>query len=245
MARLAKEAAIYRQTVGPRGLLAISANLVCRYPKHVSLNHESLRHPLFVRLRTSDAEVYEDIFLVKAYDYPTSVPPRTIVDVGANCGMTSVYYANRYPRATVVSVEPENSNYAALVRNTRAYPNVIPIHAALWNEDGEVELFPGWPRFRKWGKWGFRVRQGSGCRALTLPTLMREVGFKNVDILKIDVEGAEREIFSNCDWMGKVKLLAIELHDRNWPGCTQAVEAVTSQYHKTERGFVTFYSRCA
>jgi hypothetical protein len=43
---------------------------------------------------------------------------------------------------------------------------------------------------------------------------MREVGIEAVDILKIDVEGADREIFSNCQWMDSVKLLAIELRDR-------------------------------
>jgi len=207
------------------------------------LTTKGIKHPLFVRLRTSDVEVYEDIILKKEYDYPTSFSPRTIVDVGANCGMTSVFYANRYPDATVVAVEPETSNYSALVRNTRAYANVVPVHAALWNEDGQVEVFSSLPRTQEWGKWGFRVRKGNGCRALTLPTLMREVGIETVDILKIDVEGAEREIFSTCDWMDRVQLMAIELHDRIQPGCSDAVNAVTRQYHKTERGLLAFYSR--
>jgi hypothetical protein len=43
--------------------------------------------------------------------------------------------------------------------------------------------------------------------------------------------------------MDSVRLLAIELHDRDWPRCSDAVKAATGQYHKTERGFVTFYSR--
>src|SRR5262249_16014939 len=157
--------------------------------------------------------------------------------VGANCGVTTVFYANRYPEATIVAVEPETSNYVALVRNTRSYPNVVPIQAALWKEDGQVELFSGdkgfsgWPRMKEWGKWGFHVRKGSGCRALTLATLMREVGIKTVDIMKVDVEGAEREIFSGCDWMDSVKLLSIELHDRSFPGCSQAVDAVAKHHH--------------
>jgi hypothetical protein len=73
-----------------------------------------------------------------------------------------------------------------------------------------------------------------------LPTLRRETGVETVDILKIDVEGAEREIFSTCNWMDKVKLLAIELHDRDWPGCS---DAVTGDFEKSERGLVTFYAR--
>ena len=105
-------------------------------------------------------------------------------------------------------------------------------------------IFP-WPRFKKWAKWTFRVREGDGCRALTLATLMREVGIETVDILKVDIEGAECDIFSKCDWMDKVKLLAIELHDRARPGCSDAVDAAAARhFHKNERGFVTFYSRC-
>jgi len=242
--RLCEEIRIYHRTLGFRGILAISTNLVCGYPKQVAVTTKGIKHPLFLRLRSSDARVYEDVILGREYDYATSAP-RTIVDVGANCGMTSVFYANLYPEATVVAVEPEASNYAALVRNTRAYSNIIPVQAALWYADGQVEVFPPWPRLKKWGKWGFRVREGNGCRALTLATLMREVGVETVDILKVDVEGAEYDIFSKCDWMDKVKLLAIELHDRDRPGCSDAVNAAAARlFHKNERGFVTFYSRC-
>ena len=241
--RFYKEARIYQKALGIRGLFGLSANLLCGYPKYMELSTEGIQHSVFVRLRSSDAEVYEDVILEREYDYPISFSPRVIVDVGANCGLTSIFYANRYPDATVVAVEPEASNYEALVRNTRVYSKIIPVQAALWNEDGQVEIFSGWPRMQKWGKWGFRVRNGAGCRAVTLPTLMREVGITTVDILKIDVEGAEREIFSNCDWMDRIKLLAIELHDRDWPGCSAAVDAVAKHYSKTRRGYVTFYSR--
>ncbi len=241
--RLQKNITIYYQTLGLRGLLAVLSNLLCGHPKRFVVTAQEAKHPLFVRLRTSDAETFKDILLDKEYYYPAPFSPRTIVDVGANCGMTSVFYANLYPDAIVVAVEPEASNYTALLDNTRAYPNIIPIHAALWNGDGQVEVFPGWLKAKKWGKWGFRVREGNGCRALTLTTLMREIGIETVDILKIDVEGAEQEIFSGCDWIDNVKLLAIELHDRFRPGCSDIVNAVTGNYHKTERGLVTFYSR--
>lgn len=239
------ELAVFHQLLGVRGILAVLANRLCGYPKCLVLNTADVKHPVSFRLRTSDAEVYSEVILGKEYDCPTLSFARTIIDVGANCGMASIFYANRYPNATVVAVEAEASNYAALVRNTQAYPNIVPIHAALWHSDGQVEVFPPWPRWKSWGKWGFRVREGSGCRALTLPTLMHEVGIEAVDILKIDVEGAECEIFSTCNWMDKVKLLAIELHDRDSPGCSEAVDAAALDFDKSERGLVTFYARRA
>jgi FkbM family methyltransferase len=244
-----QDTSIYYHILGVRGVLAFWSNLACGYPTQVRVTPDGAGHPLFLRLRTTDAKVYNGALIRRDYDYPTSFSPRTIVDVGANCGMTSIFYARRYPDATIVAVEPEISNYTALTKNTRSYPNVIPIHAALWNEDGQVEVFPGdlgfasCPGSMNWGKWAFHVRKGTGCRALTMATLMREVGIESIDILKVDVEGAEWEIFSGCDWIDKVKLLAIELHDRFRPGCSDAVNAVTKEYRRTERGLVTFYSR--
>lgn len=233
----------YLEILGVRGILATVSNLIFGDPKDIAITIKGVEHPVILRLRTSDAEVFRETFLKKEYDYALPFPPRTIVDVGANCGMTSVFYANQYPEATIVAVEPEASNYAALIRNTSSYANIVPIRGALWSTDGQVEVFPPWSYWKRWGKWGFRVREGHGCRALTLTTLMREFQIETIDILKIDVEGAEREIFSTCDWMDKVRLLAIELHDREFPGCREAVNAVAGQHEKSERGLVTFYFR--
>ena len=241
--RLTNNVRIYYQTLGIRGLLASVTNFAVGAPTHMAVAVPGVEHPLYLRLCTTDPETYRDIFIDGEYDYEVGFTPLTIVDIGANCGMTSVFYASRHPGARVVAVEPEPSNYKALLKNTHPYSNIVPVHAALWNCDGQVEVFAAWPKTNRWGKWGFRVRNGNGCRALTLTTLMKEHRIEKVDILKVDVEGAEREIFENCDWMDKVRFLAIELHDRFRPGCSQIVEAVTKNYLRFDRGPVTFYSR--
>jgi FkbM family methyltransferase len=238
---LRQEAYIYLQTVGPRGLVALSSHLLCGYPREVVVQLDDVRYPFFLRIQTSDARVCHEVMLQKEYELAGSFEPRTIVDVGANCGMTSVFFANQYPAARIWALEPEPSNYSALVRNARPYPNIVPILAALWSEDGEVEIFSPWPKFTKWGKWGFHVRSGKGCRALTLRSLMSEIGIDSIDMLKVDVEGAEIEIFDSCNWIDKVKVLAIELHDRQRPGCSAAVEAVLGSRHKTQHREVSFY----
>lgn len=241
--RLSTEAAICQQAAGSQALLALSSNLLTGKPEYLTLRSSQLRHRLFLRLHTSDAATYRDTFIDKEYEFPLSFEPRFIVDAGANCGMTAVFYANRYPQARIIAIEPEPSNFAALGKNSAPYPQITPICAALWNQDGEVDLFPGWPKTAKWGKWGFRVRDGKGSRAITVPTLMREFSLETIDVLKIDVEGAEREIFATCDWMENVKFLAIELHDRFWPGCSASVDAAAKSFCKVERDPVTFYSR--
>jgi len=231
---------VYYEPFGVGGVLAILACRILGFPRRISVRTKRMKHPVWVRLRTSDVDLYKSILLQGEYEYELNFSPRTIIDAGANSGMTAIFYANKYPGATIVAVEPEPSNFSALVKNVSSYPNVIPIHAALWHEDGQVEVFPPGPRK---SKWGFRVRPGHGCRAVTMRTLMHEAGIESIDILKVDVEGAEREIFSNCDWMDRVKLLAIELHDQFRPGCSDTVNAMTHGFTKTERGTLTFYCR--
>lgn len=237
-----KEAEICVQVSGVRSLVPFSANLIVGRPEYLTVRSRNLKGPVFLRLHTSDALTYRDTFIDKEYQFDLDFAPRTVVDAGANCGLTAIFYANRYPKAKIIAIEPEASNFEALMKNVSAYPQITAIRAALWNQDGEVDLFSGWPRTANWGKWGFRVRQGVGCTALTVPTLMKQHNLTSIDILKVDVEGAEREIFADCHWMNQVKHLAIELHDRHWPGCSTIVDQAAKGFQKVTRDPVTFYS---
>lgn len=95
--------------------------------------------------------------------------------------------------------------------------------------------------------WAFRVDAGNkagNVRAVTLPTLLKEFDIPKVDILKMDVEGAEKEIFENnaSDWLRRVGLLCIELHDRIRPGASRAVysKVVAFPFIKGNRGELDF-----
>ena len=80
-------------------------------------------------------------------------------------------------------------------------------------------------------------------RAVTMDTVMRETGIDSIDLLKVDIEGAEIEIFKSCPWIRKVRVLTIELHDRLRPGCTWAVKNATKDFHFTQQGEVTVFYR--
>jgi hypothetical protein len=53
---------------------------------------------------------------------------------------------------------------------------------------------------------------------------MRELNCSRIDLFKIDIEGAEKEVFESCTWQGRVGTIVIELHDRFKPGCSAAVK---------------------
>jgi len=78
---------------------------------------------------------FEKIFLDREYDLSfLNLDPKVIIDGGSNVGYASVFFANRYPDARIISVEPEASNFRLLVKNTRSYPNVTRIRAEYGTE---------------------------------------------------------------------------------------------------------------
>lgn len=193
--------------------------------------------------------VFRQVFVAGEYDCSLSKPPRVIVDAGANIGLTSVFYASRYPQARVIAIEPEKSNFELLVRNAVAFRNVIPVRAALWNEDRELSLVdPGR------GHYGFRTTAGESLPAtrviakvpgLTMNRLMRDHAIGHIDILKVDIEGAEKELFENASaWIRRVGVISIELHDRIREGCSASFYAAVGGFTREfRRGETTFLMR--
>jgi FkbM family methyltransferase len=187
------------------------------------------RHSVAIRLGTTDVAAFEHVFIDHCYRFNLVEQPKIIVDAGANAGMSAAYFAINYPSATIIAVEPEPSNFAVLTQNALRFPSIVPVNAALWNQDNVVST-----NDTKGGKWGARVEEydgGIAVRALTMTTLLREHKVDKVDILKMDVEGAECEILESADaWIGQVQFLCSELHDRFRPGCSEAFTSATAGF---------------
>lgn len=202
----------YYELDGLRGVMRISAYRLFGRPREISVHPETVKLPIHLRLRTSDISIYKDVLLGHEYDAELPFIPQCIeVDCGANIGLASIYFANKYPQAQIIALEPETSNFELLVRNVSGYRNILPIQVALWKENGEVGLSGS-------SKFAFQVCRGQGVRAITMNTLMSEAGLDQIDVLKVDIEGAEKEVFQSCDWMPRIRVLMIELHDSLKPG---------------------------
>lgn len=191
-----------------------------------------IAHPVWVRPGTSDVDVFDQIFISEAYNLPFTIPAGLILDLGANVGYASVYLAKRYPNARIVAVEPDPSNFRALVRNTEPYPNVIAMEAAIWPRAEQVAVDNSGPA------WAHQVttKGTAGMPSVDGITiddvLARWGGGAPIDLLKIDIEGAEKELFSvPCDsWLARTRIMVIELHDHMIPGCEQALERATRNF---------------
>ena len=213
----------YFTRFGWRG--GMQAARVHRRSSHpVALHLPDLPHPLWVRPNTSDVATFDEVFVTREYDLPCEqLSPRHILDLGANVGFTSVLFAAQWPEARILAVEPEPRNLALLKRNTGAYPGIESLHAAVWARPATLAVLdPGADAN------AFRMVEAAegrdGIPAFTIPQLMERLGCAQLDLLKMDVEGAEAEILREAaEWLDRVGVLVVELHDRMVPGCGEAL----------------------
>lgn len=182
-----------------------------------------------LELRTtpsSDIVVYRSVFLHRDYQLPSVIAgfkPRTIVDAGANCGFSTVWFAERYPEATIHAIEPDEGNFEQLKRNTSGFSNIRNNLGALWHKPGSVVLSN--PEARHFS---FRVTDAQspteGVPAITPEDLLRQAPEGRIDLLKIDIEGAERDLLQAYpELCRRSRVILIETHDRSAPGSSQAL----------------------
>lgn len=201
--------------------------------------------PVLIRFGTSDVPVLDQVFRARQYSAQLPEDPTTIVDAGAHIGLAAVYFAITFPEAQIFALEPDPGNFELLRRNTRELPAVVPIHGALHGETGYVKIVNPTDE-----NWMYRVAGASrddpgAVPALTVPELLDGSATGHIDLLKLDIEGAEIDVLSAADeWIDRVETIAIELHDRYRPGCTEAFERVAPNFpNRTEVGEVIWASR--
>lgn len=194
-----------------------------------------VKAPISLRLNTSDLLIFEQVFIYEEYHIPipTHIKPQLIIDGGANVGYASIYFANQFPEAKILAIEPSQLNLEFLKENVSYYPQVTIIPAALWNE--KIFLENSTPHNAKGGA-GFRVSEAKSTtteliHSITIEDILQLANADRISILKLDVEGAEKEIFSNSDnWINKIDMIIVELHDRFKLGCKEAFESATSAF---------------
>jgi FkbM family methyltransferase len=192
-----------------------------------------LPKPVWLRPGVSDWIVMERIFLDREYD-PLSVAHDAamdrrysailadgklplIIDCGANIGLSSVWFATRFPKARIVAIEPEPGNFDVLALTAKNYPSIRPIHAAVAARASRVSLSNtiGTP-------WAWKTEETEDG---AVETITVEAVLQVLLAVKIDIEGFETRLLSGCaDWMEAAPLVVFEMHDwmQAWSGSGHA-----------------------
>jgi FkbM family methyltransferase len=208
-------------------------------------------YPIIVRRWTSDVYMYETIILEKEYEFETQSSPNIIIDAGANIGMASIYFATKYKNAMIIAIEPEEENYKLLRYNTDNYKNISTINAALWNSSGNIALYAadftsnaGYMTETNKSALKPSYKQRQLVKAVTIEEIMLQFNIDYIDILKIDIEGSEKEVFeSSGNWINKINSIIIELHERMKKGCNRSfycnTDGFDNEWKKGENIYLT------
>lgn len=148
---------------------------------------------------TVDIAALREIFLFREYEWVPVPAPKTIIDLGAHFGDTAVYYHLRYPEAKIWAIEPSPESFKRLLENVHSIENIIPVHAAIGDHDGEAVLHLSRSSLGN----SLSVRQGERGTVtvplFTLDTLVQRYSIPRADIIKFDIEGGEQFLFGAHD----------------------------------------------
>ncbi|PQV47280.1 FkbM family methyltransferase [Jejuia pallidilutea] len=173
---------------------------------------------------SSDISVFGQIFeeeeyraVIECYIQSFKAEPVTIIDAGANIGLTALYFHRKLKTLKILCVEPDDDNFEVLKYNIENNAVNATLHkAGLWNKNTNLTIVND---FRDKKEWSVRVKESlvGGLKAITVNSLLKEKNWEYIDILKVDIEGAEKEVFTtneaDISFLKKTKCIAIEIHD--------------------------------
>ncbi|MGE0485913.1 MAG: FkbM family methyltransferase [Gammaproteobacteria bacterium] len=174
-----------------------------------SLHFPGILHPFVVRAGTRDIGTVINNFVRREYgQLPDDFVPATIIDAGAYVGDTSAYFLSRYPAARVIALEPAGDSHRQATRNLAPYGARVDLRkAALGGTRGTVRIAG-----RETGA-GIAA-DGEAVLMMTVPDLIGELPDERVDLLKLDIEGAETGVLdeSAASWLALVRCIVLETH---------------------------------
>jgi FkbM family methyltransferase len=192
-----------------------------------------------VRTNTPDLEVAISSLFEKEYNHIRTLDPKVIIDAGANIGTSAIFFAEKYPHAKIIAIEPEESNFVLLLENVKDYQNVFAVKAAVWGSPDKKTI-----KNRFTGHWGYTISEtsnktestGQEIDCITIKSLMENYEIKSIDILKMDIEGGEKDVLENSGaWIDSVDVITVELHDRICMGCSRAFYLSTKDFVQFEK----------
>jgi FkbM family methyltransferase len=158
-----------------------------------------------------------------------------IIDCGGNVGLSSLWFAHAFPEARIVVVEPDQRNFAVLTRNlSRVAERVQAVNGGVWGHSGTLHITnpeAGFAAFML-AESAAGELPANAIKAYSIDDLMRAAQADEIFIVKVDIEGAQEQVFAeNTGWVAKTRVLMIELDDWRlpWQGNSLSFFRCTSQ----------------
>jgi FkbM family methyltransferase len=196
----------------PPALAPRESTIAFRYPPPIGQVQFLMRNNA-----GADLFVHSEVFEHQYYRLPLPRRPATILDLGANIGLTAVYFARLFPDAALACIEPAPDNLRLLSANlalngVRAAvmaaavdANDRPLLLELQGRDYEHRIIEPSER---------TSRPTLQVEGVSVPTILRRLSWDRIGLLKVDIEGHEAALFAHdCDWLERVDAMCMEYHD--------------------------------
>ncbi len=192
---------------------------------------------------SSDLDVFGQIYTFEEYKPLVEIFRKhfpegkelNIIDAGSNIGLTTVFLSKHFPEARFIAVEPDSNNFEIMSSNFKLNEilQVEKIKGGVWSRNTHLKIISD---FRDKNHWSIRVEETKDATelpAFSINYLLAVAQWNTIDILKIDIEGSEKEVFTgaNADvsYLAKTKCIAIEIHDEFH--CREAIYAILDHYN--------------
>jgi FkbM family methyltransferase len=153
--------------------------------------------------------MYREIFRNRIYGFQASKDDPYVIDCGSNIGLSIIYFKKLYPRSRILAFEADKTIFEVLRGNLSrfGYENIDLHCKAVWSSETTLNFYAE-------GADGGRLSNSTDRQDVTVPTVrLRDFLDRDIDMLKMDIEGAESEVILDCaDSLGQVRNLFIEYH---------------------------------
>jgi len=251
----------YIQSFGLKGLLLfykieflrkINSSIETKYKL------DSYEHPIYLRNSISDHSIFWQCIVQTQYEfnkfpqskelhnfYKTKIQTNQkvlIIDCGANIGLSAIWLATQFPKAIIFAIEPDLHNYELLKKNTSLYGNRINcLKGAVWNKSARLKIVnpnSGSAAFivqedNSFIEKSSHVDDNKSIKAYTIDDICKIADCECPFIVKIDIEGSQKELFkNNTEWVKNTNLICLELEDwlMPWQGTSQPFFSCVSKY---------------
>jgi len=183
-------------------------------PRYESTETDLLGQSLRLVDAASFLSAYRQIFDERSYDFRSTSGNPLILDCGANIGLGLIYWKQVYPLARIIAFEPDPDVFQALAWNCnyRNFAGIELVNKAVWTSPGDL---PFHAEGADAGRLDYETIDGDGgSPSIQVPAVrLRDYLNEPIDLLKLDIEGAESEVLRDCqDHLHNVRHLFVEYH---------------------------------
>jgi len=205
-----------------------------------SFNIPKIKFNIYFNPKNIDICSFQEIFIEKQYEikYPKHFLKEeiNIIDGGANIGLSCIYFANKFKKSRIFAFEPESNNFKHLSKNCEKYSSIKLYKNAIWNKDSTVKVIDKGLSTRAFMIEETINENSASLVGKSIDSIVQENQINIIHILKLDIEGSEKELFeSNYEkWITITKFIIIELHEKMRPGSEKSVFNTIKKYNFKE-----------